>query len=267
MGNQLQVLKSTLSNDSVKQRFNEILGQKAPGFISSIISVASNNSYLQNVEPQSILNAAVVAATLDLPINPNLGFAAIVPYKGSAQFQLMYKGLIELCLRSGQFLSIIDNVVYEGELVSKNRFTGDYIFDESLRSSDKIIGYMAYFKLINGFEKTSYMNIDEVKKHAKRFSQSYKSGYGVWKDDFDVMARKTVLKLLLAKYAPKSIEMQRAIIFDQSTIKGDLTDSNIDDADITYIDNDAKEKLNDIASIAAGQSTDNLFDDGSTENA
>ena len=122
----IKQLKTMLGNDSIKSRFKEILGQKAPGFISSILSVANGNTMLQNAEPQSVLNAAVIAATLDLPINPNLGYAAIVPYndrkKGMcvAQFQLQYKGLVELCLRSGQFASLIDVVVYEGQLVRKN---------------------------------------------------------------------------------------------------------------------------------------------------
>lgn len=252
----IKQLKTMLSSDSIKSRFKEILGQKAPGFISSILSVANGNTMLQGAEAQSVLNAAVIAATLDLPINPNLGYAAIVPYndrkKGTcvAQFQLQYKGLVELCLRSGQFASLIDEVVYEGQLVRKNKFTGEYIFDEDAKTSDKVIGYMAYFRLVNGFEKTFYMTLEEVEKHAKTYSQTYKNGYGVWKDSFDCMARKTVLKLLLSKYAPKSIQMQQALTFDQSVVKSDLSSTDIEEAEITYIDNEkpsAKDKLADIA--------------------
>ena len=253
----IKQLKTMLSSDSIKSRFKEILGQKAPGFISSILSVANGNTMLQGAEAQSVLNAAVIAATLDLPINPNLGYAAIVPYndrkKGTcvAQFQLQYKGLVELCLRSGQFASLIDEVVYEGQLIRKNKFTGEYIFDEDAKTSDKVIGYMAYFRLVNGFEKTFYMTLKEVEKHAKTYSQTYKNGYGVWKDNFDVMARKTVLKLLLSKYAPKSIQMQQALTFDQAVIKNDLTTADtIEEAEITYVDNEqpsAKDKLAEIA--------------------
>lgn len=255
-------LKSLLNGDSVKTRFNEILGKKAPGFISSVISAVNGNTMLQTADPQSILNSAVIAATLDLPINSNLGLSAIVPYYDSklrttvAQFQLMYKGLIELCLRSGQFSSLIDEVVYEGQLVKKNKFTGEYIFDEDSKTSDKVIGYMAYFRLVNGFEKTHYMTVGEVEAHAKKYSQSYKKEFGVWKDDFDTMARKTVLKLLLAKYAPKSIEMQRAITFDQATINGDLTqqDTSVDEVEIEYVDNDtATDRLREMAVEAAEQ--------------
>lgn len=261
----LPQLKALLRGENIKSRFNDILGKKAPGFISSIISCVNGNTMLQEAEPQSILNSAVIAATLDLPINQNLGFAAIVPYndrkKGQcvAQFQLMYKGLIELCLRSGQFASLIDEVVYEGQLVKRNKFTGEYVFDEDAKISDKVIGYMAYFRLVNGFEKTFYMTTDEVSAHAKRYSQSYQKGYGVWKDDFNTMARKTVLKLLLAKYAPKSIEMQQAIIFDQAAVKSDLTETSVDEAEIEYVDNEpAKDLLGDIAAEAAGAGS--LFD-------
>lgn len=261
--NQITQLKSMLSNESTKKRFAEILGKKSPGFISSILSVAGSSELLQRADPQSVLNSAVIAATLDLPINPNLGLAAIVPYNDKrlgcvAQFQLMYKGLVELCLRSGQFASLIDEVVYEGQLVKKNKFTGEYVFDEDAKSSDKVIGYMAYFRLVNGFEKTAYMTIEEVDAHAKAYSQSYKRGFGVWKDNFDVMARKTVLKLLLAKYAPKSIEMQQAIIFDQATVKGDLTkeDAVIEDADIQYVDN--SETTSDKLAQAAQEAAETL---------
>lgn len=289
----LPQLKSLLGGEAVKQRFNEILGKKAPGFISSILSAVNSNPMLRNADPQSILNSAVIAATLDLPINSNLGLSAIVPYNDSktrttvAQFQLMYKGLIELCLRSGQFSSLIDEVVYEGQLVKKNRFTGEYVFDEDAKTSDKVIGYMAYFRLVNGFEKTHYMTVEEVEAHARKYSQSYKKGFGVWKDDFDIMARKTVLKLLLAKYAPKSIEMQRAITFDQATVKGDLTESDtkLDEVEIEYVDNETSaDRLREMAEQAAEysdnttQSKDesnnpgNLFnnesdDNGSTKNA
>lgn len=228
-------LKTLLGRDEVKNRFQEIMGKKAPGFISSILSLTNGNAQLQKAEPHSILNAAVVAATLDLPINPNLGFAAIVPYKNTAQFQLQYKGLVQLAMRSGQYKTINVSEVYEGEIKNVNRFTGDYEFGE--RTSDMVVGYMAYFKLVNGFEKYSYMTVDEIKEHAARYSKTYQRGDGVWKDNFDAMAKKTVLKLLLSKFGILSIEMQRAQTFDQSSIKSDLTVTDVDDAEIEYVDN------------------------------
>lgn len=228
-------LKTLLGRDEVKNRFQEIMGKKAPGFISSILSLTNGNAQLQKAEPHSILNAAVVAATLDLPINPNLGFAAIVSYKNTAQFQLQYKGLVQLAMRSGQYKTINVSEVYEGEIKNVNRFTGDYEFGE--RTSDMVVGYMAYFKLVNGFEKYSYMTVDEIKEHAARYSKTYQRGDGVWKDNFDAMAKKTVLKLLLSKFGILSIEMQRAQTFDQSSIKSDLTVTDVDDAEIEYVDN------------------------------
>jgi len=249
-------LKQMLSTDSIKNRLTDILRTNSAGYISSIISAVNNSEMLKKAEPQSIINSAVIAATLGLPINNNLGYAAIVPYndkksgKCVAQFQLMYKGIIELCQRSGQFKRIIDEVVYEGQLVSHNKFTGEYIFDENAKKSDKIIGYMAYFQLVNGFEKISYMTISEVEKHAINYSQSYRTGFGVWKDNFDVMARKTVLKLLLSKYAPKSIDLRRAVMFDQATVKGNLSDeTDIDEAEVVYVDNEHNNSQKEVKSI------------------
>lgn len=223
-----------LSNESVKLRFKEILGQKAPGFISSILSVTNSNTLLQNAEPQSIMNAAVIAATLDLPINGSLGFAYIVPYKDQAQFQIGYKGLVQLAMRSGQYKTINVAEVYEGEIKSENRFTGEYEFGE--KTSDKVVGYMAYFRLTNGFEKYMYMTREEAERHGKKYSQTFKRGIGLWATDFNAMAKKTVLKMLLSKFGILSIEMQRGIQFDQSVVHGDI--NNIEEATAEYVDNE-----------------------------
>ena len=145
--------------------------------------------------------------------------------------------MIQLAMRSGQVKTIIAEEVHEGELVSANKFTGEYVFDESARSSDVVVGYMAHLKLVNGFEKTLYMTIDEVTKHATQYSQTFRKGYGVWKDNFSAMAKKTVTKLLLSKYAPLSIEMQRAMMFDQASVKGEVNVDDIDSANVEYVDN------------------------------
>lgn len=229
-------LKTMLSNDMVKKRFEEILGSKAAGFISTVIQVSSNNALLAKADPKSILNAAVVAATVDLSINPNLQQAAIVPYGNSAQFQIMTNGLTELSMRSGQFKSIVNEVVHEGELVKKNKFTGEYVFDEDAKTSDKVIGFMASFTLVNGFQKTLYITVDEANEHGKKYSKTYQRGSGLWATDFEAMGKKTVLKKLLSKFAPKSIEMQKAIQFDQSSVKGDA--SSPDELVPEYLDNE-----------------------------
>jgi recombination protein RecT len=121
-------------------------------------------------------------------------------------------------MRTGQVKFVANEVVHEGELVKHNKFTGEYVFDEEAKKSDKVIGYMAYIKLTNGFEKTVYWTIEECKAHALRYSQTYKKGYGQWKDNFDPMALKTVLKHLIKKYAPKSVEVLNAISDDQAVV-------------------------------------------------
>lgn len=227
---QMQVMKNYFSSDSVKARFNEILGKKSQGFVASILQVVSQNDHLKNVDPASIYQAAMMAATLDLPINNNLGQAYIIPYKGQAQFQMGYKGYIQLAQRSGLFKTISASQIYEGQLIEENPLTG-FLFDFKAKKSDKIIGYASYFELLNGFNKTLYMSGEELKKHGAKFSQTFKNGKGLWADDFNAMAIKTVLKLLLSKYAPLSIEMQKAVISDQSVINDSET------LDVEYVDN------------------------------
>lgn len=248
---QPQSLQQLMNSGAVMKKLNDVLcsEKKAASFVSSVISVASGNSMLRNANPMTILGSAMVAATLDLPVIPTLGLAYIVPYKGQAQFQLGYKGLIELAERSGQFKNIIDEVVYEGQLVKKNKFTGEYVFDEDAKTSDKVIGVMARMDLVNGFSKTIFWTIEEVEAHAKKFSQAFRSGYNSpWKTDFEAMARKTVLKALFAKYAPKSVAMQEAIKFDQGVVKVkdslEEDDLVIDAFDVEYIDNEPSSDVN-----------------------
>lgn len=237
--NNLPQLKAALNTESVKNKFNEMLGKKSAGFITSITTVVQNSDLLQKAEVNSIILAAAQAASLDLPINPNLGFSAIIPFNDKknnrciAQFQIMRDGWVDLCLRTGQFEYIANEIVYEGELVEKNRFTDTYVFDETKRKSNKIIGYMASFKLVNGYRKTVYMTVEEAKAHGKQYSQTFKKGYGLWADNFNAMALKTALKMLLKKFAPKSIEsIAKAIESDQASFVGD-----IDNAQAVYVDN------------------------------
>ena len=245
---QQQTLQQLMNSGAVVKKMNDVLGseKKASSFISSVISVSQNNKLLRNAEPMSILSSAMVAATLDLPVVPTLGMAYLVPYKGVCSFQIGYKGILELAMRSGEFRNIIDEVVYDGQLVKKNKFTGEYVFDEdSIKLDDKgqakPIGVMARFDLINGYSKTIYWSLEEIEAHAKRFSQAYRSGYdSPWKSDFWQMAKKTVLKSLLNKYAPKSVAMQTALKFDQSKVNlnsNDIGELNVDAFDAEYVDN------------------------------
>lgn len=239
--NEVIKLKSIFEREDVKQKFKEMLGKRSTAFVTSVLQIASQNEMLSKADPISIYQSAAVAATLDLPLNANLGFAYILAYnqkqsdgtwKQVAQFQMGYKGFIQLAQRSGQFQTIAASEIYEGQLVEQNPLTG-FVFDFTKKTSDKIIGYASYFKLLNGFEKTLYMSADELNKHGKSFSQTFKKGFGLWKDNFDAMAKKTVLKLLLSKFAPLSVEMQRAVITDQAIINDAETE------DVTYVDNEA----------------------------
>ena len=225
-------MKDFFQREDVVQKFQELLGKRASSFLTSVLSVVSQSELLAKADPKTVYMAALTSATLDLPINQNLGFAYIVPYKGQAQFQMGYKGFIQLALRSGQFLTISASPVYEGQLIEENPLTG-YVFDRKAKKSEVVVGYASYFKLLNWFEKTFYMTRAEIERHANNYSAQFKkSQSGLWKDKFDEMATKTVIKLLLSKFAPLSVEMQKAVIADQ----GVLQDENFDQVD--YPDND-----------------------------
>lgn len=215
-----KTLKGMLEMPAYKNKFNEMLGKKAAGFMSSIIAVANNNKLLAKAEPSTVIGAAAQAAMLDLPINQSLGFAYIVPYKGAAQFQLGYKGYIQLAQRSGQYVDIGAKTVFEGELEYENRLLDKFKFGE--RTGDKVIGYLAYFRLTNGFEKMLFMELGEMIAHAKKYSKGYSGGTDKWGlADFNTMAEKTVLKRLLSKYGPLSIEsiqMSQALSNDGGVI-------------------------------------------------
>jgi recombination protein RecT len=251
MSNELSVLgqvKGYLSDDKVKTKFNEVLGKKAPQFMTSITNAIGGNSSLQKCEANSILSSALVAATYDLPIDSNLGFSALVPYWDSknkvfhAQFQMMYKGFVQLAIRSGAYENMNVSEVYEDELEIFNPITGELKLVSDFKNClqrkegkrDKIVGYYAWFKLLTGFRKEVYMTVDECRNHALQYSASYKQDVNKgwssskWTTDFDAMSRKTVLKLLLSRWGVLSIDMQRAIQDDQkvyTTEEGEYTDN------------------------------------------
>ena len=246
--NNIIALRDKLNSEAIQKKFSDMLGKKSAGFLTSVMSVAQNNDLLAKAEPNSVVLAAGQAAALDLPINPNLGYAAIVPYidkksgKCLAQFQIMRDGWVELAMRTGQVVAIANECVFDGELVSQNRFTDTYIFDESKKKSDKIIGYMAYIRLANGFEKTVYWTIEQCKAHGARYSKSFSQDSSLWKTNFDSMAKKTLLKYIIKKYCPKSIEMLNAVVNDQGVYDGDL--SNIgESAPINNTNDTSAEKI------------------------
>lgn len=249
-------LGELMHSPAVVGKLNEVWNspQMANSFMSSVISVANGNPQLRNAEPMSIIGAAMVAATMQLQVIPTLGQCYIIPYGKKAQFQVGYLGLLQLCQRSGQFKKILAAPVHEGEYVSGDEFDEEYVFDKKQKKSDKVIGYMAKFELLNGFTKVAYWDIDKVKAHATKFSQAFRAGFNSpWKSDFDAMAQKTVLKSIL-KFAPKSIEMQNAVTFDQSVINtntSDVQDLDIDAFAPEYVDNIESEKKENLAAMAA----------------
>lgn len=226
-----------LSSPAVQDNIKAVLGDKKEQFITSVASLVNSNEKLQTVDRKSLFSACLIAASLDLPINQNLGFAYIIPYKDMAQFQMGYKGFIQLAMRSGQFRTINVTEVKDGEIISNNRLTGEIQFNwlQEDRETAETVGFVAYMELVNGFSKSLYMTTKELNQHGLKYSQTMKKGYGLWKEEFDVMAKKTVLKLLLSKYAPMTTEMEKAQLADQAVIQGN---------DYKYLDNqpvDARE--------------------------
>jgi len=240
----IKELKGLLDNPLVQEKIKTILGKNIGTFTTSIVQITSQNEMLSKADPNSILGAAMTAATLNLPLNNSIGQAYLVPfnekqkdgsYKVKAQFILGYKGLKQLAIRSGQYRHIYAKEVYEGQKVEDQSFLG-YHFDWQNKESDKIIGYASYYNLLNGFESVLFMSNDELTNHGKKFSQTFKKGFGLWKDDYKKMALKTVTKLHLnSGEAPLSIDMQTGIKADQGVI------NDIESTDLTYPDNEETE--------------------------
>jgi len=214
----LDKLKHILNTDSVKAQFQNALKENAGAFIASIIDLYGSDKYLQECDPNAVVMEALKAATLKLPINKQLGFAYIVPYRSKGavipQFQLGYKGYIQLAMRTGQYRFLNAGVIYEGVKVHRNILTGEITFSGE-PTSEKAQGYFAYMELLNGFSKTVYMTKEEVIKHAQRYSKSYNTANSAWKSNFDEMAMKTVTRMLLSKYGILSTDMITALTSDR----------------------------------------------------
>lgn len=229
----LQSLKKALNADSVKNRIQEMLGRKPDSYITSVLQVVGSNNMLINVDAESITGAVFTACALNLPLNNNLGLAYIVPFKGSAQLQIGYKGFIQLAQRTGQIKSINAIAVHDSDTEEsiKKRLTS--LIPQKV--TGEIIGYVARLETITGFEASVTMTVEEIKEHAFKYSQTYKSAeskgqtYSVWHQNFDAMAKKTVIKGLM-KYCPMSVELQQALESDQGVINSE--------GEIKYADND-----------------------------
>lgn len=253
------VVAAYIKRDDVGQRITELLGKRAPQFVTTLVTAVNENKKLSECDPQSVLNAAFTAASMDLPINPNLGFAYLIPYtldrgkateRNECQFQMGYKGFIQLAQRSGYYKTINARDVRQGEIVGEDFVSGEMEFKRLTEDRDKaeIVGYIAFFELLNGFRKTLYMTKEEVMSHAKKYSKNFaKWNSGLWKDDFDAMASKTVIKLLLSKYGPLSTQLQEAIAKDQQ-VDGEYDDNPRNKPELS---DDDKSKIKDEASSLA----------------
>ncbi len=252
MNTELVTTKSLFQQVNIQQRFADLLGDKAQGFISSVLQTVNNNKLLAKATPVTVLNAAATAATLGLPINQNLGFAWIIPYNNmvqgqkvcEAQFQMGWKGYVQLALRTAQYKNINVTPVYKNQFKSFNAMTEELNADFTKEGNGEVVGYVAYLKLLTGFEKTVYWSKKKVTEHAKKYSKAYSSKFSPWqdKDQFDSMAMKTVLKSTISKWGIMSIEMETAQLVDQSVQRNEEEYSYVDN---TITVEEKKEKIRD----------------------
>ena len=205
--------KAVLNSSDIKARLKNSLKSNWTQFATSMLDLYSGDSYLQKCDPYAVAIECVKAATLNLPISKSLGFAYVVPYKNVPTFTIGYKGLIQLAQRTGQYKIINADVVCEGELKGFDKLSG-MIDLTGEKTSDKVVGYFAYFKLVNGFEKMLYMTKEQVEAWRDMYSPSAKSGYSPWKKEFDKMALKTCIRRLLSTYGIMSTEMITALESD-----------------------------------------------------
>ncbi len=222
-------MKRMLSQDSVRDKLESCLGKRANQFATSILSLTARDEYLAKCKPDTILGAAMTAATLDLPIQKDLGFAWIIPYGNEAQFQMGYKGFIQLALRTGQYKRMNAEVVNDSMFGGFDAFGEPVIYWENFDPTKETVGYFFGYEMVNGFRKTAYWTKERVKDHAKRYSQGYRSkNKSPWDTDFDMMALKTVVKNTLSKWGILSVELQQALVSDQAVQASD---------DRAYVDN------------------------------
>ncbi len=221
-----QRMSEVIGTKGMQQLLDDVIKENKGSFIASLIDVYGSDDYLAQCNPALVIKEAIKAVSLKLPINKQLGFAYIIPYRNKTgeqipAFQLGYKGLIQLAMRTGAYRYINSGPVYEGQLKSNNRLTG--MIDLSGEpETDKVVGYFAYIETLNGFIKAYYWTVDEVLKHVKRYSKSFKNGASIWKDNFEEMAQKTVLRNLLQKWAILSVDIQQAITEDDVRAADDL---------------------------------------------
>lgn len=266
----IKAFNSLIGSDMMRTKIHQMVGRTdSQEFITSITSAVNNNPALAECDSQSIISAALLGQSLHLKPSPQLGYFYMVPFnnrkKGTkeAQFQLGYKGYLQLAIRTGEYIDIDAIEIREGEYKGRNRLTGkpefEFVDDDSIRENLPIVGYMAYFEMKNGYIKRIYWSREKMLKHADEFSQAFNlqkyyelqegkipqsdlwKYSSFWYKNFDEMAKKTMLRQLLSKHGLLSTEMQRAVESDQAVITEDLKPEYVDHPDI--IDNDSQQTI------------------------
>lgn len=238
--NGLKRFNAMLENTRTQEYLSSVLGEKKQTFVGNMVALVANSKMLMDCDPSTVMFSCLKSAALDLSLDPVLGLSYVIPFRDNknnttvATWQLGSKGYVQLALRSAQFKKLNVRDVREGEIVDEDFVSGEMRFKrlQKDRESTPIVGYVAYMQLVNGFEKQLYMSVEELETHAKRFSQTYRRGYGPWADQYmkTQMMEKTVLKRLLSKYAPLSVEMRDAIRSDFAVLG--------ENDSVRYIDNE-----------------------------
>ena len=262
-------IASFLAQETIKTNVESVVGVKdSQRFISSVVSAVQTNPALSECTNQSILSAALLGHSLNLPQSPQLGMFYLVPFKNKkkvkdangkevtvevleATFQISYRGMLQLAMRSGVYEKIHVTDIRQGELVAYDPIEDEYEFspetDINERMKLPIIGYYAFFKYTNGGKKAIYWSCEQIKAHAKKYSATYRKGFGLWETDFDAMAKKTMLRQLINKWGTMSVELERAYVGDQAVIREDGTPDYIDNVPdepikaVDIFDTEAKE--------------------------
>ena len=227
----LKQFNMVLTNQKTTSFLDDLLKDRKTLFTSNLAAIVAKDKKLQNCEPMSIIMAAVTATSMGLSFDPNLGRAYIIPYGNVATFQVGWKGLRELALKTGYYDAINTRDVREGEIKNEDYLTGriDFAFVDD-RENKKVIGYLAHVSYVGGGSETKYMTVEQITAHAKQYSKSYNGTDSRWKIDFDKMARKTVLKLLLNQsiLSESDTQLAKAIKFDQSKVNENFEPEYVD---------------------------------------
>ncbi|MCC4043772.1 recombinase RecT [Enterococcus gallinarum] len=269
--------KALMNTPAMKKKFTDILHEKSDSFMGSLMTLVGGDNYLSQAEPMTIIASALKAATMDLPIDKNLGYAYVVPFNRSekvgnkwvkhneAQFILGYKGYIQLAQRSGQYKALNALAIYNGQLIDWNPLTEEFTFDYKAKVSDEVIGYVGFFELLNGFKKTVYWTKQEIESHRIKNAKGYDKEKlsGAWVDNYDSMAIKTVLRNMLSKWGLLSVEMQSAITSDEKVFRVDENNDLIEETELSDLEpmpQDLKEAEKVVDDPITDEGQESLFD-------